>query len=130
MRVPNPGSGDTTLRVDRRVAQIARNEALYREMNAGLATMPEWRAAPPGERHEFFCECGDSLCQERIHLDRAEYEALRGHPMRFAVRPGHARPGAEHVVATSGDHLVVEKEEEVRPIVDPAHPRYGADGPA
>jgi hypothetical protein len=109
--------------VDPRIERIAHNEALYREMNEGLAAWEERRDGDARTRHEFFCECGDSLCQQRVLLRRLDYEAIRANPMHFAVLPGHVFPDAEHVVDTGDGYLVIEKPELVRPILEATDPR-------
>jgi hypothetical protein len=81
---------------ERRRERIARNEALFREVNERVK---EVTADPTAERIEFLCECGNADCTEAISLDRAEYEHLRSDPLLFGVKPGHAIPDVEDVVA-------------------------------
>lgn len=45
---------------------------------------------------EFFCECGSSVCNERIKLTRAEYASLREASQPVTV-DAHANGRASHV---------------------------------
>ena len=44
-----------------------------------------------------------------MELTLGEYEELRSHPHRFAVRPGHVLETVEHVVDAHDGYVVVEK---------------------
>jgi hypothetical protein len=91
---------------ERRKDRIARNEALFREVNERVN---EVSADPPVERMEFLCECGNADCTEAISLGRAEYERLRSDPLLFGVRPGHAIAEVEEVIAENERFLTVRK---------------------
>jgi hypothetical protein len=56
---------------------------------------------------EFFCECGDSRCTERIRLTFGEYEAIRAMPGRFLVLPGHEGVPFRRVVTSTDRFSVV-----------------------
>jgi hypothetical protein len=58
---------------------------------------------------DWFCECADPACAERIEMTKLEYEAIRAHPKRFPVMHGHELPEVERVVAIQPGYLVVEK---------------------
>jgi hypothetical protein len=81
---------------DRRKERIARNEALFREVNERVK---EVSANPVTDQIEFLCECGNEDCTEAISLGLSEYEALRADPLVFGVKPGHAVLEVEDVVA-------------------------------
>jgi hypothetical protein len=99
--------------------RVATNEAAFREANERMHAWPERQHEPPTAQHKFLCECGDSQCEGRLSLTRAEYEAIRADDLRFAVLVGHVFPEAERVVSEhDGRYLVVEKSEEVRAVVD------------
>jgi hypothetical protein len=59
--------------------------------------------------HEFFCECADPGCTERITLTATDYEWVRASGTRFMLARGHVATEIEHVVEREGDHVVVEK---------------------
>jgi hypothetical protein len=48
----------------------------------------------------------------------AEYERVRGQRDRFAVVPGHERDEIEHVVEQSDRYAIVDKRDEVEPLVE------------
>jgi hypothetical protein len=91
--------------------RLARNEALYREVNERVAEVAE-RFQEVETPLGFSCECDSADCAELIEMTLAEYEAIRAEPTRFAVIPGHGRPEIERVVERHADYLVVEKREE------------------
>ena len=108
--------------MDLRAERIAENEATFRVINERLASCSESRQAPEGARIEFYCECGDETCFERVMLADPEYRALRADPTRFAVAPGHVKPEVERVVKEHPGYVVVEKNERVRRIVEQIAP--------
>jgi hypothetical protein len=87
--------------------RAARNEALFREVNEQVRRLAE------GSDHsqsgaDFVCECSQDTCMEHIHVPLATYEAVRSHPRRFIVLPGHEND-FEHIVERDDGFLVVEK---------------------
>jgi hypothetical protein len=101
--------------------QIAEHQALFRAENEHTGAQPEY--AGGGAALIFHCECADLDCSTRLRLTRAEYEAVRAHTARFVVAPGHVFPEAERVIEEHEDYLVVEKNEEVREILERTDPR-------
>jgi hypothetical protein len=87
--------------------RLARNEAFFRQVNERINDVADRFQGEHG--HDFFCECADPECTERIRLTTAEYEWVRAKPTRFVLAPGHIAPEIEHVVEREGDHVVVEK---------------------
>jgi hypothetical protein len=94
---------------DPRAKRIARNEALYREVNERVE---EVSAAALHDRIEFLCECGSANCTESILLGREEYEHLRSDPLLFGVKPGHAIEDVEDIVAEDARFHTVRKHED------------------
>ena len=58
---------------------------------------------------DFFCECADVDCMEKIRMTLREYEAVRDVSTHFAVKPGHVLPENERVVEERVGYVVVEK---------------------
>jgi hypothetical protein len=110
--------------VESREERIAENEALFRAMNERMAEWQERRDAPPTDKHLFFCECGNSVCHERVRLSIPEYVAVRESPVRFAVLPGHVFPEVESVIDEREGYVVVEKHERFRSVIARAEIRY------
>jgi hypothetical protein len=87
--------------------RLARNEAFFRQVNERINDVAD---RFEGEHaHDFFCECADPECTERIALTADDYEWVRSKPTRFVLAPGHVAPEIEHIVEREGDHVVVEK---------------------
>lgn len=104
--------------------QIAKNEALFRDINERVKEIDAKRGAALAEESEFLCECGHPDCIERISLTVAEYEAVRSVPTHFALVPGHEQTAVERVVGGDGERfLVVEKLPEEREIPRATNPR-------
>ena len=94
-------------RAERQV-RAARNQSLFRAVNErleGLADTFQFIA----EHTTFTCECADETCVAPMLMTIDEYEALRGHPNRFAVLPGHVYLDVEDVISTTDRYLVVSK---------------------
>jgi len=87
--------------------RLARNEAFFRQVNERINDVAD--RFQGDHAYEFFCECADPECTERITLTSAEYEWVRAKATRFVLAPGHVAPEIEHVVEREGDHVVVEK---------------------
>ena len=89
-----------------REERLARNEALFREVNERIEEVKSGE----GEPIEFLCECGSDSCIEVIKLSTDEYEALRSDPATFAVIRGHEIEDIEVVVSESDHFIVVRKQ--------------------
>jgi uncharacterized protein (DUF1499 family) len=89
-------------------ARLAQNEDFFREVNDRINESAEAHGVD-SHPYEFFCECSDPSCVERVLLTRAEYEHIRLEPTRFVVKKNHVVREIEHVVETVPDHMVIEK---------------------
>ena len=58
-----------------------------------------------------------------MFLTRDEYEAIRQHPARFPVKPGHEDSEVERTVERYESYLVVEKLENGREVAEKLDPR-------
>lgn len=88
--------------------RAARNEALFRRVNERVEEVNKAFESILGDA-DFFCECADIDCMEKIRMTLRDYEALRDVSMHFAVKPGHELPERERVVAERTGYVVVEK---------------------
>ena len=86
---------------------MARNEALFREVNERIEDVQEGFTGQG--RVDFLCECGSEDCTQPISLTLAEYEQIRQHPKHFVVVPGHDVVDVERVVEQTDRYAVVEK---------------------
>jgi hypothetical protein len=106
--------------MDERSARLAKNEAIFRAGNESI----DKAAAGRAEKAPYLCECGEKSCLARVELARAEYEAVRSHPARFFVVPGHEDLTAGELVVEQYDRFtVVEKQGEERELVERATPQ-------
>jgi hypothetical protein len=101
-------------RVGAREERLAKNEALFREVNERVAEVAAnfIEVEKRGGQVEFTCECGRADCAEPIAMTVVEYEAVRALPTRFAVAPAHEQPEVETVVERHPSYFVVEKQDE------------------
>lgn len=104
-------------RVEARDSRLAKNEALFREVNERIVEITTGLTS--GVAHSqgidgLVCECADPLCSERIEsLTIAEYEGVRSDPRRFIIAAGHQSPDVENVVEQQPAYWIVEKHEGV-----------------
>ncbi len=109
---------------EERAARLARNQALYREVNERVKAINEAfnSLLPLGD---WLCECADPECSERLSLTHEEYEMLRADGSRFAVVPSepHVFPEVEDVVERHERYWVVEKQGTAADLATKADPR-------
>jgi hypothetical protein len=108
--------------MDPRQERLARNEALFREVNERVRAI----AAVHGDDehiYEFYCECSNADCTFHLRATVAEYEAVRAHGDRFMVAPQHSLPEIERVVEQDERWWVVEKTGEPGELVEKLDPR-------
>jgi hypothetical protein len=87
----------------------ARNDAIFREANERIRAAVEAHG-PPLERLPFICECAEESCTDIIRVPLEAYRAVRLHPRRFLVAPGHEEDdGVVEVVERVAGYTVVEK---------------------
>jgi hypothetical protein len=92
--------------------RLALNQAIFREVNDRVAEVANGFVADEPLQYEFFCECSDTECTERLGLTLGEYESLRTSPTWFVVSPGHDYPRIEQVVRRNDRFEIVEKLDE------------------
>jgi hypothetical protein len=107
--------------VEERYERQARNEGLMRTVNERIAALDkrgaEW--AVPGQQFEFRCECGRTGgCDGQVLMTLAEYDRVRRQRDRFAIVPGHETDRIEHVVERDERYVIVDKRDEVEPLVE------------
>jgi hypothetical protein len=102
-------------------ARIARNEALFREVNEAIE-----RGQWPGEQDAptaYRCECARLDCNGLISLTPRTYERIRAGSRRFVVIPGHEIKGVETIVETGDGYVVVEKRDDAGRLAEARDPR-------
>ena len=98
-----------------REARLARNEALFREVNERIAELAENLA--DGDFH-IVCECAATGCQTMLATPLEDYRRVREHPLRFIVATGHIVPDVENLVERHANFDVVEKHPDVIPVLE------------
>lgn len=93
---------------DARGDRAARNEALFRRVNERVEEVSNAFESILDDA-DFFCECADVECMEKIRMKLTEYEELREVSTHFAVKPGHVLPDNERVIEERVGYVVVEK---------------------
>ena len=90
-----------------REERVARNEALFQEVNRQIEKLEETLGRR--ETIRLLCECSKKHCLEGFDVEAAAYERVRSNPVLFFVVPGHEDPEVEQVVERTREFLVVEK---------------------
>jgi hypothetical protein len=93
--------------VDTRQQRVAKNEALFRQVNERIEEVNE--VLGEGEPSDFLCECGDDSCTAPVSLTLQEYEQVRSDPTHFAIAHGHEVIDVERVIEQTDRYSVVEK---------------------
>lgn len=110
--------------MNEREQRIARNEALFRDLNERLKEITEsLTAADSNGFLELFCECGSVDCMAKIRVPADSYERVRAVSERFLIAPGHDIPEVEGVVDRMDGYWLVEKHEEEAQIARETDPR-------
>jgi hypothetical protein len=104
--------------VTSREERIAKNEALFREVNERVKEL-----VPSEGGIDFICECGNEECIEQVRMTAEEYERVRADPVAFFVKPGHQTAEVEEVVEANERFTVVRKHVEEREIAEQMDPR-------
>lgn len=89
--------------------QEARNETVFREMNEWTEEGNDARSGAHNAMDTYVCECSDRRCTDPISLTRAEYEAIRAEPVRFAIALNHENPEIDTVLFENDRFATVEK---------------------
>jgi len=87
-----------------REVQVARTEALFRDVNERIAESADRFNAGDAE---FVCECADPGCAERVPATLHQYEEVRSDGTHFLLHPGHEVPEVERVVKRPHKRFVI-----------------------
>jgi hypothetical protein len=94
--------------MDSRQQRVAKNEALFRQVNERIEEINEKREGV-GSDSDFLCECGDDDCTAPVSLTLAEYEEVRSDPTHFLIAHGHEVVDVEKVIRETDRYAVVKK---------------------
>jgi hypothetical protein len=109
--------------MEAREKRLALNQAMFRIANERVSAWPEHRPPEPSDPASYYCECSRTDCRDRLDLTLEEYDAVRGDSRHFLIAPGHEYTEVESVVEDHGRYVVVEKIDEVAPLVEATDPR-------
>ena len=79
---------------DERTRRVARNQAMYRQVNERLEDLND-ALGEISREFRVVCECADVTCMEQITLSRQAYERTRANPTQFIVSPVFRRSVVE-----------------------------------
>jgi hypothetical protein len=108
--------------MDAREERLARNEALFRDVNERVRQVAAQHGGEP-HLYQFFCECSNVDCTFQLNVTLAEYESVRAQSNRFLVAPDHWLPEVETVAERTGRWWIVEKHGEAAELVEELDPR-------
>ncbi len=99
--------------MEEREERGGRAEVVFRRANVTLEET--YRSLVPAGLTDaglapFICECSDARCTRVVQLSLDEFAAVREHPRRFAVAPGHTVDDVVRVVETTDRFAVVERD--------------------
>ena len=104
-----------------REERLAENEALFRTANERMADWEEQHVQSQTE--QYFCECSDPRCREKVLLRKADYEKVRADSRHFVIVPGHEIPDLEIVIEQHEVWAIVEKPPELDEKLERLDPR-------
>jgi hypothetical protein len=88
------------------VERLARNQALFREVNERLL---EFTEGFQNGSMEFVCECSNEDCTQTVTMNCEEYESVRAHSTFFVVSSGHEILEVENIVDRCNGWTIVQK---------------------
>ena len=61
---------------------------------------------------DFFCECSDLNCLEKIRISAKQFNDIHDLPNQFVIRTGHEQLDTEDIIGTINEYTVVQKHAE------------------
>jgi hypothetical protein len=107
----------------RRDEKLARNQALFREVNERISSLSSGFASTYDQLLDVLCECSDEICTVRIRVTVEHYEQVRACPTRFVIYPRHDSAQIEQVVDRGRGYEVVEMFGDAARLVADLNPR-------
>jgi len=89
-------------------SQHSMRSAFSRAVNDDLIGL----SAAHGGIRRIVCECSRRMCTELLDVAAADYDAVRAHPTRLLVVPGHELPDVQRVVSRTRSVAVVQEQQE------------------
>ena len=101
--------------------RMAENEVIFRQYNESIEKGFEelQRIAKEDDQEalvrqyddvlQFYCECSDKNCLERVRLQPSRYVKIHKNRSQFVIVCGHDTKSIERVVSEEADFCIVEK---------------------
>lgn len=91
--------------------RLVENELLFRHQNNKNKNRQQ-RDSPANDNElfiDFYCECSNGSCHERIPISVEEYEKEHKNNKQFIALQGHENKAIEQVIKEKGDFNVIQK---------------------
>lgn len=100
---------------------MAENQVVFRKANEQLKIIiTELNEIPPergvvrdtfdkSEVYQFYCECSDEKCRERVELSYDQYEKFHARNDTFVITNGHEVDEIEDIVKKTRHYSIVQK---------------------
>jgi hypothetical protein len=88
----------------------AENQTIFKQVNEEAAAYFR-RDSSEEKSLQFYCECADENCRQRIALTPSEYLSLHRSNKQFILIPGHQLDVMETVLLEETDYVLTEKYE-------------------
>lgn len=91
--------------------KLVENEVIFQRLNEALKANVEsvLHNRASDEPLDFFCECSDEDCLERIRLEPSEFSQIHRSKRHFFVIPGHETGEIERIVERHEGYDIVSK---------------------
>jgi hypothetical protein len=104
--------------------RLAENEVFFRQQNRAIERgFAKLNKLAKEENHvelindddmllQFYCECSNEICRQRISLRRSQYDQVHKADDKFVVICGHEIPDVEQIIMKTDDYCVIQKKME------------------
>jgi hypothetical protein len=92
--------------------RLTENEVLFRKANEEIQQAAKDYMAPSEQKElmiEFYCECSNMNCRERVVMTPDQHIQTHVDPKRFVLKPGHETSDVEEILEKSDHYIVVKK---------------------
>ena len=92
--------------------RLTENEAIFKKLNGEVKDFVLEDASDTEfarKKLNFYCECSDLRCRQRIILTAKEYEDIHKNKKQFIIKHNHHIPEIEKIVSENNGYILVEK---------------------
>jgi hypothetical protein len=98
--------------------RLKENEVIFQQANRGVADFVLEDIGKDDAVIEFYCECSNIDCRDRIPLQVSDYRKLHKDQRHFIALKGHEMPDIETIVSRHGGFSVVRKYGDIPSVTD------------